>query len=293
MSRPALTVGIAFHDEEPRLEAAIRSILVQSFEDFELLLVDDGSTDRSLEIARSFDDRRIVVSSDGRRLRLATRLNEITARARAPRIARMDADDVSHPDRLRRQMRHLDREPDCVAVGSWAALVDETGRPFGVVEASGLRVGARGVRAPPIPHATMMSRADWLGRFPYDPSLARAEDRDLWARVAGSARIDVLEEVLYVVYASASRPTFLSDYLEGQADLRRVLVRYGRHTPLATVSRAATSLAKSALMRVADRLGQSARLVRRRGRPPTAAEITHVEEALSASSASRASGSLR
>jgi glycosyltransferase involved in cell wall biosynthesis len=293
----ALTIGIAFHDEEDRLEGAIQSILAQSFDDFELLLVDDGSADRSLAIARSFDDPRISVFTDGRRLRLGARLNQIVSRARGAFIARMDADDVSHPDRLRRQMEHLEREPECVAVGTWAAIVDDRGEPFGTIEAPGLRPGGARIDGPPIPHATMVARADWLRRYPYDSSLARAEDRDLWCRVAGTSRIDVIEDVLYVVHASATRATFLEDYLDGQADLRRVLVRYGRDAPARTARAVAASFAKSGVMILANRMGQAPRLVRRRGRAPTAAERMRVEEALSAArmdrgrSASRSIGS--
>jgi glycosyltransferase involved in cell wall biosynthesis len=294
---PALTIGIAFHDEEERLERAIRSILAQSFEDFELLLVDDGSADRSLAIAQSFDDPRITVLADGKRLRLAARLNQIVSRARGAFIARMDGDDVSHPDRLRAQMDHLAREPECAAVGTWAAIVDDRSEPFGIIETHGLRPGGSGLSGPPIPHATMVARTEWLRRYPYDPSLARAEDRDLWCRVAGTSRIDVLEDVLYVVHASATRPTFMEDYLDGQADLRRVLVRYGRATPARTGRAVALSLAKSGIMIVANRIGFAPRLIRRRGRPPTDAERARVSEALSAPargrSASRSSGSRR
>jgi glycosyltransferase involved in cell wall biosynthesis len=291
MSLP-LTVGIAFHDEEPRLERAIRSVLAQSYGDFELLLVDDGSTDRSLEIAQSFTDRRIIVTSDGRRRHLAARLNDIAQRARGDRIARMDGDDVSHPERLRLQMDHLDRVPDCTAVGTWTALIDDDDETFGVFEASGLRPGDV-PDAPPIPHATMMARAEWLRRYPYDTSLRRAEDRDLWARVAGASRIDAIADVLYLVHVSAARPTFIADYLQGQADLRRVLFRYGRRTPLLTAGRVASSLAKSGVMVVADAIGASARLVRRRGRAPTDREMERVREAVSASNASRGSESRR
>src|SRR4051794_20441310 len=107
---PRVTIGIPFHDEERFLEQAITSVLRQSFADFELLLIDDGSTDRSLEIARSFDDPRIEVTADGRRRFLAARLNEITRRARGELIARMDGDDVAHPERLSRQLALLDAD---------------------------------------------------------------------------------------------------------------------------------------------------------------------------------------
>ena len=125
-----------------------------------------------------------------------------------------------------------------------------------VVETPGLALGATTVDRPPIPHATMLARAEWLRRYPYDATLARAEDRDLWCRAAGTSRIDVIGEVLYVVYASAKRPTFIEDYLVGQADLRRVLLRYGWRSPVRTARAALASTVKSGLMVAADRVGR-------------------------------------
>jgi glycosyltransferase involved in cell wall biosynthesis len=92
-----VTVGIPFYNEERYLADAIRSILAQSFSDFELVLVDDGSTDASRAIAQGFRDDRIRVLGDSRRRLLPARLNEIVANAKGALVARMDADDVSHP----------------------------------------------------------------------------------------------------------------------------------------------------------------------------------------------------
>jgi glycosyltransferase involved in cell wall biosynthesis len=130
MTAPRVTVGIPFFDEQDFLGAAIRSVLAQTTDDFELLLVDDGSTDRSLEIARSVADPRVVVRSDGLRKHLPARLNEIARAARGELVLRRDADDVSHPERLAR----FDAVPRCDGVGTWAALIDDAEEPFAVVE---------------------------------------------------------------------------------------------------------------------------------------------------------------
>src|SRR5690606_2619050 len=104
VSKPAITVAIPFHDEQEHLASAVRSVLRQTCKDFELLLVDDGSRDASLSIARSFSDPRVAVVSDGRSRGLPARLNEIARRASADLVARMDADDVIHPTRLEKQV---------------------------------------------------------------------------------------------------------------------------------------------------------------------------------------------
>ena len=107
MTNPVITIAMPFYNSAATLELAIRSLLNQSYGDFELLLCDDGSDDQGLAIARSFDDPRVICWSDGRRLRLAARLNECIDRARGRYLARMDADDIAYPDRLERQMAFL------------------------------------------------------------------------------------------------------------------------------------------------------------------------------------------
>ncbi len=92
------------------LEDAIKSVLAQTFQDWELILVDDGSTDRSLEIARSFVDSQIRIISDGYNRRLPYRLNQIISEAKYDIIARMDADDLMAVDRLEKQIKVLNEK---------------------------------------------------------------------------------------------------------------------------------------------------------------------------------------
>jgi len=94
---PAVTIAMPFFNSAATLELCIRSLLNQSCDDFELLLCDDGSDDQGLAIAQSFHDPRVVCWSDGRQLGPAARLNESIDRARAPYLARMDADDIAYP----------------------------------------------------------------------------------------------------------------------------------------------------------------------------------------------------
>ena len=112
MPNPVITIAMPFYNSAATLELSIRSLLNQSYSDFELLLCDDGSSDHGLAIARSFDDPRLVCWSDGRRLRLAARLNECIDRARGRYLARMDADDIAYPDRLEHQLAFLETNTD-------------------------------------------------------------------------------------------------------------------------------------------------------------------------------------
>jgi glycosyltransferase involved in cell wall biosynthesis len=286
-----VTVGIPFHDEERFLEPAIRSVLAQTFENLELLLVDDGSTDRSLEIARSFSDPRVnVLPPDGERRFLAARLNEITRRARGEVIARMDGDDVAHPERLARQVAVMQRDASYDAVGTWAALIGEDEEPFAITEAASLPATlATALTRGLFPHATLVARRAWLAANPYDETLTRAEDRDLWCRTVQTSRFHVVPAPLYVVRTHERDASFVADYLASQEQNRELFVRYGRAamgTRRAAVQWAA-SHAKGLVMRAAVQAHLARRLVRRRGRLPSEEEKTLVREALAAARGER------
>src|ERR1700744_2347251 len=131
MSAPIISIAMPFYNSAATLELSIRSILNQSYGDFELLLCDDGSTDRGLAIAHSFDDPRVICWSDGRRRRLAARLHECIDRARGRYRARMDADDIAYPDRLARQLAFLESHRAVDLCGSGVMIFGRHGRPVG------------------------------------------------------------------------------------------------------------------------------------------------------------------
>lgn len=282
---PRVTVGLPFFEEERHLGDAIRSVLAQTFTDFELLLVDDGSSDGSLAIARSFDDPRIVVLADGRRRHLPARLNEIVRRARAPFIARVDADDVMHPTRLMRQLAVLEAQPDCDVVGTWAVLVDREGQPFAVSESAPLPPTPRAALLRGVlPHATVLGKKSWFDAHPYDETLTRAEDRDLWCRTAATAKFAVVPECLYVVRVDVAKATFLRGYVDSQRQNELIFAKYGPALVgrVETARLIASARAKSIVMTVLMRAGLAERLVRRRGRPPSEDERALAWEALAA-----------
>jgi glycosyltransferase involved in cell wall biosynthesis len=282
---PLVTVGLPFFDEHRHLGNAIRSVLAQTFSDFELLLVDDGSRDGSLDLARSFRDPRITVIADGERRHLPARLNEIVRRARGSYVARMDADDMMHPTRLARQLAVFDDQPSSDVVGSWIALIDGDGTPFAAVEALP-PTALSAVRYSSLPHPTVMARRSWFIDNAYDETLTRAEDRDLWCRSAVTSRFVVIPECLYAFRVDSAKRSFLASYLEGQRQNRVIYRKYG---PQAvgrpeTVRLVAVAHAKSLVMRALSRTGLVERLVRRRGRPLTDHERSLAMEAIAAGS---------
>ena len=132
---PAISVILACYNTERYIASAVKSILAQTFGDFELILINDGSTDRSTEICKSLaaqDNRIRLISRPNKGL--TKTLNEGLALATAPLIARMDADDISLPTRFEKQVAYLNANPDCVCVGSRVTLIDPYDSPISVTD---------------------------------------------------------------------------------------------------------------------------------------------------------------
>ena len=104
-----VSIGLPVYNAEKFLRDAIVSILNQSYVHFELIIMDDGSTDKSIDIVNSFNDKRIVVYRDGVNKGLPARLNEISTLAKGRYLARMDADDIMHPERIEKQLKILEK----------------------------------------------------------------------------------------------------------------------------------------------------------------------------------------
>jgi glycosyltransferase involved in cell wall biosynthesis len=173
-----------FFNSRSTLELAIRSMLQQSFEDFELLLCDDGSTDDSLEIARSFKDPRIITWRDGERRRLAARLNECIDRARGAYLARMDADDVAFPDRLATQLRFLEQRRKVDLCGGQALVFGAKGSALWRFTPP---VRHRGIvlhpfRGFPMWHPAWMGKTEWFRRWRYKETALLGQDQELLLR---------------------------------------------------------------------------------------------------------------
>src|SRR5258708_31795371 len=140
--------------------AAVESILAQTYRDFELLVVDDGSSDRSLEIVRSYRDARIRVLVNERNLGLAASLNRGLSESRCALIARQDADDLSLPNRLERQVAVMRQRPELALLGTQASAIDVDGRPLKAVDRPIDEVSIRwyGLFDNPFVHTSVMFR---------------------------------------------------------------------------------------------------------------------------------------
>ena len=196
---PEVSVLLPVRDGARTLALAMLSVLQQSYRDFELLVLDDGSVDASPDIALGFGDPRVRLLRDGMKQGLAARLNQGIAAATGRYIARMDADDVCFPDRFARQVVRLSGEGSLDLVACRALIFDDSGTATGLFPHQ-LRHEA--LCAKPwngfyLPHPGWMGRTDWFRRTRYKiPEVLHAEDQELLLRAYPDSRFAVLEEIL-------------------------------------------------------------------------------------------------
>lgn len=225
---PAVSVVMTVYNTACYLEAAVQSILNQTFADFEFIIIDDGSTDSSPSLLRRFADadpriklhlaehRGIVISA-----------NEGLHLARGRDIARMDSDDISHPDRLRQQVEYLDAHPECILLGCDVSMIDPYGSPYlrihrkqnhDEIEAEMLTyTGGMAVVQPAamIRAAALHDMGDYRGDADY------AEDLDLFLRLAEVGRVANLPDVLFYY---RRHPTSVSQvHFQKQTIIRNII----------------------------------------------------------------------
>lgn len=177
-------MAIPAFNAQNTIEEAIASVLIQSYRDISIVVLDDGSTDKTVERARLFADERIKVISDGVNRGLVYRLNQAIRLCASDYLARMDADDLMHPERIERQVSYLEQYRLCQVVGSSAYIIDAECRARGVRWAANLSdVSLRDIVARcPFIHPSVTGRVEWFLANQYDSRFVRAEDRELWIR---------------------------------------------------------------------------------------------------------------
>jgi glycosyltransferase involved in cell wall biosynthesis len=204
---PLVSVLLAAHDAEQHLEGAVRSVLAQTLKDLELVVVDDGSRDRTPQILEQIGDPRLLVLRNDERRGLAAALNRGLDHARGRYVARLDADDLAFPCRLAQQVERI-RSGRLGIVGSAVLDIDEEGEPGAVHEMPLDPVAVRwhALFSSPFYHPTVLVDRELLDRhgLRYDASLEESEDYDLWTRfLAYADGVNIgLPLVLYRVHAA-------------------------------------------------------------------------------------------
>ena len=197
---PSVSVLLAAYNAEPYIAEAVESVLAQTFSDFELIVVNDGSTDRTADIVRSYSDPRLIILDNDCNLGLTPSLNRGLAAARGDFIARLDADDLATPERLQRQVAFLNTRTDVVLVGANVRVIDSGGAVLGTYTHPEAHSAIRWVLLfdCPFTHSTVMWRREPVARHigNYDLAFQYAMDWELWSRVASRFRVANIPEVL-------------------------------------------------------------------------------------------------
>lgn len=191
---PEVSVILPVYNAAVYLKKAIDSILAQTFTDFELLIINDGSTDRSEEIIFSYNDQRIRYLKNEGNKGLIYSLNRAIDEAKGKYIARMDADDICFQERLAEQRTWLINHPSTAVVASFSNEIDEQGQDRGFFEPDRKTVTAAEIRQTMpvqncITHPAVMGRAEIFRAYRYAATQRNIEDYDLWLRILADGGI--------------------------------------------------------------------------------------------------------
>lgn len=199
MANPKVTVLMSVYNGERFLRESINSILSQTFKDFEFLIINDGSTDRTKEILESYDDPRIRVVDNDKNVGLTRSLNKGLELAKGEYIARMDADDVSLPERLEEQAGFFDRNPEVVLLGNWVEIIDDGGNITGIIRypVNHCFIAWTLLFKTCLAHPTVMYRREEVLKIGgYNNSLKYTQDYDLWIRLSRIGKISQIPRIL-------------------------------------------------------------------------------------------------
>ena len=226
---PMISVGMSVHNNERTIFAALKSLQKQTLTNWELILINDGSTDATLAVAQSFADQRIQIISYADQLGLARRLNQAIDMSRGKYFARMDGDDVCFPERFARQVDYLQRFPETDLLGAGSVFFGADGAPLGCFKPptehhvickdpwSGFS----------IPHPSWMGRLEWFRENRYDARVWKAQDFELLFRTHRRSRFSAIAEPMigYRCERMSLRKSVTSRYSMLVAQWRHALVQ--------------------------------------------------------------------
>jgi glycosyltransferase involved in cell wall biosynthesis len=194
-----ISIAMPVYNVQNTIVPALRSILHQTHENWECIVIDDGSTDNTREIIQSFKDSRIRIFADGFHKTLPVRLNEAILLSKGSYFARMDGDDVAYPQRLQRQLSYLERHPEVELVGAGIVVFGKDGEAFGKRQGVLSETTWRyryGLQTVPLAHPTFMGRINWFRRHPYPEWPSHFQDQQLLLAALGDGGLAVLPEIL-------------------------------------------------------------------------------------------------
>ncbi len=226
---PKISVVMPVYNGEKFLREAIDSILNQTFSDFEFIIINDASTDSTEDIIKSYDDKRIVYLKNSSNLGVACSLNNGLDIARGEYIARMDADDISLPERFAKQVAFMDKHKDIGVCGTW---IEFFGERKGIFKNT---VGKKQTKidmlfSSCIAHPSVIIRKAILEKYDffYNKNYEQVEDYELWCRISRHYDIDNIPEALlkYRCHDKQVTQNITTDFIEKMGTLKKNILLY-------------------------------------------------------------------
>ena len=218
---PKVTVFIPVYNREEYVGEAIESILAQTFSDFEILLVDDGSTDQSVDKIRSYTDTRIRLVCSEENLGIPKTRNKGVELARGQYMAMLDSDDRAYPERLEKQVAFLDSHPDYAQVGSWCHMMDAQGNVLNKIKRQPVSpedIHAQFLFRCAMSNRSIMARTAILKEYGYRNDFPRCQDYELHVRLAKQYKLGNIPECL--VYGRI-HPEQITGQTPGLGDIKK------------------------------------------------------------------------
>jgi glycosyltransferase involved in cell wall biosynthesis len=221
---PSVSIVIPFYNPGLLFFPALQSVFAQTFTDWELLLIDDGSKDGSLELASRIEDPRVKVFADGANRGLSYRLNQGTHLARGEYLFRMDADDMMHPERVTQQLAALRASSQNTVVGTASYSIDRNSRAVGWRPANAAQRTGFDARYSFV-HPTVAASRAWFRSNPYSQEhiYRRAEDAELWCRTSSRTDFKWIDEPL--LFYREMGVFSLNNYLAGEEAILELICR--------------------------------------------------------------------
>ncbi len=194
MESVVLSIGVPMYNCQRFIVESINSILNQSYHNFEIIITDDGSSDNSVKIVESFKDSRIRLIVDNENKGISFRINQQVNLARGEYFVRMDADDIMHPHRLKKQLNVLKNHPEIDVLGTNAYSIDEYSKVVGI--RLDPNTGSELLKVENFIHPTIMAKTQWFKNNPYDEKAVRIEDAELWMRTIKENNFMIIVEPL-------------------------------------------------------------------------------------------------
>lgn len=218
MNTPLVTIAIPVYNAERYLHNAIQSVINQTYQNWLLYLINDGSTDSSLSIMNKYAEKdcRIRIVNDGQNKGLIARLNQSISLSETKYYARMDADDIMYVFRIEEQIKFLEEHPDIDVCGTSIMTIDNENNIVG----SGYYEG----NVNSFVHPSVIGRTIWFKKNSYAEWPIRAEDKELWLRTSTTSKFYAIGKPL-LFYREFGVPTF-SKYFATQKTLLRIYANY-------------------------------------------------------------------